>query len=134
MTARVTEIHTYPVKGEPGTDLEVSLVDPEGLAGDRRKKSPLHVVAQADADAVRANIVVDIDPDDLAAHVGRRLAVGTVLIAVTGAAGNCPGVYAEVVHAGSIHVGDVVAAADNSAVSGSRSPSRTPVDGRDRQG
>lgn len=115
MTARVTEIHTYPVKGEPGTDLEVSLVGPEGLAGDRRKKSPLHLVAQADAGAVRANIVVDVDRDDLTARVGRRLTVGTVLIAVTGAAGNCPGVYAEVVRAGSLHVGDVVAAADSGA-------------------
>lgn len=112
MTARVTEIHTYPVKGEPGTDLDECRVEPEGLAGDRRKKAALHLVAKAAAPTTRANLVLDLDDADLAALIGRQVRVGEVVVGVKSAAGSCPGVYAEVVASGAVHLGDVVVAVD----------------------
>ena len=108
MTARVMQIHTYPVKGEPGTDLDQCVVEPAGMAGDRRKKAALHLVATADAAVTRANLVIDTTVELLRATVGTRLAVGEVVLSVTGAAGSCPGVYAEVVTVGEVHLGDVV--------------------------
>ncbi|CCH75986.1 hypothetical protein BN12_100015 [Nostocoides japonicum T1-X7] len=109
MTTRVTQIHTYPVKGQPGTDLDECVVEAEGMAGDRRKKAALHLVAKSDAATTRANLVVDISADALRSFIGARLRVGDIVVGITGSARNCPGVYAEVVTSGEVHLGDVVA-------------------------
>lgn len=107
---RVTSILIYPEKDEPGQSLDVSFVSEEGLDGDRRKKSPVHLVVVADYvdQHPRANLVVDLDRDELDALVGRRLQIGTVQLDVASAAGTCPGVYASVPVPGDVTVGDVV--------------------------
>ncbi|WP_200961906.1 hypothetical protein [Phycicoccus sp. Soil803] len=109
--AEVTELHVYPVSGEPGRDLEEAAVDSEGLAGDRRKKAAVHVVAAADvAPDTRANLVVSLTPVELEAAIGGLLVTGGVELEVTGTARNCPGVYAAVRHPGVVRVGDEVTA------------------------
>ena len=107
--AEVTALHVYPVSGEPGRDLEEAAVDSEGLAGDRRKKAAVHVVAAADvAPDTRANLVVSLTPVELEAAIGGLLVTGGVELEITGTARNCPGVYAAVRHPGIVRVGDEV--------------------------
>jgi uncharacterized protein YcbX len=107
--AAVTEIHVFPVKGAPGEDLAEAVVGPEGLVGDRRKKAAVQVVAAQDLRPdTRANLVVSLGSDQLAAVIGSVLRVGEVQLDVTSAARNCPGVYAAVRRPGTVQVGDVV--------------------------
>ncbi len=107
--AVVRGLHVYPVKGEPGRDLEAVLVDDDGLAGDRRKKAPVHVIAADEfRDDTRANLVVTLDSAALTAAVGAVLRVGEVELGITGSAGGCPGVYAVVRRGGTVHLGDHV--------------------------
>ena len=109
--AEVTELHVYPVSGQPGRDLEEAAVDPAGLAGDRRKKAAVHVVAAADvAPDTRANLVVSLTPVELAGAIGGVLVAGAVELDVTGTARDCPGVYAAVRQPGIVRVGDEVTA------------------------
>lgn len=108
--ARVTEIHIYPVHGEPGRTLSQAHVEPEGLEDDRRKKAAVHVVAAEDARPdTRANLVVGLASQELAAAVGSVLRVGEVELDVTAQPRNCPGVYAEVLRPGTVRLGDPVA-------------------------
>ena len=60
--ARVSSILIYPDRDQPGQTLGTSYVSPEGLDGDRRKKSPVHLVAVENYIDFhpRANLVVDI--------------------------------------------------------------------------
>ena len=104
----VMALWIYPTKDEPGVSLPTVEVESGGLAGDRRKKSALHLVAAADAAelAPRANLVLDATADQLAGLVGRRMLLGTSEIQITGRPSNCPGVYAAVVRPGTISVGD----------------------------
>ena len=108
--ARVSSILIYPDRDQPGQTLSTSYVSPEGLDGDRRKKSPVHLVAVENYIDFhpRANLVVDIAGDALHDLVGRRLRIGSVELAVTALAGDCPGVYAEVPVPGDVSVGDEV--------------------------
>ena len=104
---QVAEIHIYPVKGEPGTDLDEVLVEPDGLAGDRRKKAAVSVVAQEEATfTTRANFILTLPAADLLAAIGGTLSVGEVELDVTGPARDCPGVYAAVRRPGRVRVGD----------------------------
>jgi uncharacterized protein YcbX len=113
MSAQVNEIHIFPVHGEAGQDLRDTRVESEGLAGDRRKKAAVQVVAAEDVRPdTRANLVVSLDSADLAASIGKVLRVGEVELEVTGAPRNCPGVYAAVRRPGALHVGDGVAVVD----------------------
>jgi uncharacterized protein YcbX len=105
-TAHVTEIHTYPVKGEPGTNLPEVDVDEGGLAGDRRKKAPVHLVSRDQSEGVRANFVVDLTPEDLRALAGSIVSLGGAQLGIVGPAGTCAGVYADVQAAGHVRVGD----------------------------
>lgn len=108
-TARVQGLHVYPVKGEPGRELDDVLVGDEGLEGDRRKKAPVQVIAAQDVrDDTRANVVVTLPSEVLAATVGSSLRLGEVELDVTGPAGGCPGVYAAVRRGGTVHLGDTV--------------------------
>ena len=114
MSAQVNEIHIFPVHGEAGQDLRDTRVEPEGLAGDRRKKAAVQVVAAEDVRPdTRANLVVSLDSSDLAASIGKVLRVGDVELEVTGAPSNCPGVYAAVRRAGAVRVGDGVEVLDH---------------------
>lgn len=108
--ADVSSIHIYPESGEPGQELDGVSVSAEGLDGDRRKGAPVHLVSAAAyvAEHPRANLVLDLDTDELAALVGRRLRIGSVELEVTGPARNCPGVYAAVPVPGDLAVGDEV--------------------------
>jgi uncharacterized protein YcbX len=107
--ALVTEIHIYPVKGEPGEELSVAEVGPEGLAGDRRKRAPVQVMAAHDVTPeTRANLVVSLTPDELSATIGGVLRVGEVELEVTSVPTGCPGVYAAVRTPGTVSVGDPV--------------------------
>jgi uncharacterized protein YcbX len=107
----VTSIRIFPVSGEPGRSLHTVEVGPDGLAGDRRKKAPVHVVSGAEpgAESVRANLVVELAPEELEAAVGRVLSVGSVRLRVTAIPSGCPGVYATVETPGVVSVGDLVA-------------------------
>lgn len=109
--ALVTEIHIYPVKGEPGQDLPVAEVAREGLVGDRRKRMPVHLVAAEDVtEETRANLVLSMPPGDLAGAVGTVLRMGTVELEVGSVPRGCPGVYATVRTPGRVSVGDPVEA------------------------
>jgi uncharacterized protein YcbX len=107
--AEVTQIHIYPVHGEPGEDLAESPVGSEGLAGDRRKKAAVQVVAAEDVrDDTRANLVVSMPSSQLAGSVGGVLRLGEVELDVTGSPSSCPGVYAAVRRPGTVRLGDAV--------------------------
>ena len=108
MSSVVRQIHVYPVHDKPGRDLVSVQVGEAGLEGDRPKKAPVMVLSADDTSGARANLVVDLAPDALAATVGKVLVVGTVELAVTGPAGTCPGVYAEVRRPGTVRLGDEV--------------------------
>jgi uncharacterized protein YcbX len=108
MTSAVRQIRVYPVHGEAGHDLEFVQVGESGLRGDRPKKAAVMVLSADDTSGARANLVVDLGADDLAASVGHVLVVGTVELDVTGPAGTCPGVYAAVRRPGAVRVGDPV--------------------------
>ena len=108
--ADVSSIFIYPAKDEPGQELDSVGISEGGLDGDRRKKSPVHLVTAADyvAEHPRANLVLDIETEDLNALVGHRLRIGSVELEVTSRAGNCPGVYAVVPVPGELAVEDEV--------------------------
>ena len=112
MSARLTAIQTFPVKGEPGVLHDTCGVSEAGLDGDRPKKAPVSLVSTDETDRTRANLVVDLRGEDLLALIGSRVRVGTVVLAVTRPAGSCPGTYAEVQEAGSVTVGDEVTVLD----------------------
>lgn len=97
MTVLALRIH--PVKDAPSVELEFADVDAAGLRGDRRKKSPVHLVG-ADGAEARANIVLDVPSAGLTDLVGRTLTFGQLVLGVTRTAGNCAGVYADVLHPG----------------------------------
>ena len=104
----VMALWIYPTKDEPGVSLTTVEVELEGLAGDRRKKSALHLVCAADAAelAPRANLVLDATADQLEELVGHRMTLGNSQIEITGKPSNCPGVYAAVVRPGAVNIGD----------------------------
>ena len=104
----VVALWIYPTKDEPGVSLSTVEVEPDGLAGDRRKKAALHLVCAADAaDLVwRANIVLDATVDQVESLVDQRMMLGTSEIEITSKPSNCPGVYASVVRPGTINIGD----------------------------
>jgi uncharacterized protein YcbX len=107
--ALVASIHVYPVKGEAGQELSVADVESEGLAGDRRKRAPVQLVAAEDVDEdTRANFVVTMTRDALQAAVGSALRLGVVELEVTAVPEGCPGVYASVRTPGKVSVGDPV--------------------------
>lgn len=105
-TPTVSEIHTYPVKGEPGTDLAEVNLEQAGLAGDRRKKAPVHLVSGEQAEGVRANFVVEVSPEELRALAGTVVNLGDARLGIVGPAGGCAGVYADVETPGLVRVGD----------------------------
>lgn len=72
----------------------------------------MHLVAAEEAAGVRANLVVDLTARDLAASVGRVLAVGEVVLEIGATSGTCPGVYADVRIPGTVRVGDPVTVTD----------------------
>ena len=104
----VIALWIYPTKDEPGISLPTAQLQPEGLAGDRRKKSALLVVCAADAAELepRANLVVDSTADQLNGLIGKQMVVGTAHIEITRKPTSCPGVYASVLHPGTVGVGD----------------------------
>ncbi len=110
--ARVVAIHTYPVKGERGTDLPECLIEPEGLAGDRRKKAPVHVVSHVDEPTTRANLVLDVAAGEVVELIGGAYRIGGAVLGLGGTAGSCAGAYADVIEAGTVRVGDTVEPVD----------------------
>jgi len=104
----VMALWIYPTKDQPGISLPTVEVEVEGLAGDRRKKSPLHLVSATDAAelAPRANLVLDATAEQLAELVGHQMRLGNSQIEITGKPSNCPGVYASVVEPGAVNIGD----------------------------
>ena len=107
--ALVASIHIYPVKGEAGQELSVADIGSEGLAGDRRKRAPVQLVAAEEVDEdTRANLTVTMTGEALRQAVGSVLRVGRVELEVTAVPGGCPGVYASVRTPGQVSVGDPV--------------------------
>jgi hypothetical protein len=107
-SGEVTQILVYPTKGEPGLELREVEVMSDGLEGDRRKRAPVHLVADEESRDVRANFVVSLTGDQLRDLVGKTVTLGGAELGILGAAGSCAGVYAEVRQPGAVHVGDVV--------------------------
>lgn len=110
--ATVLQIRTFPVAGEPGERHEVCAVTADGLEGDRRKKAPVHLVGAADASR-RANLVLDLTPEQVRAAIGRRLRVGSVVLGLGDVSGGCPGAYGDVLEPGTVRVGDPVEVLDD---------------------
>ena len=104
-TARLTAIRIHPVKDEPGQALQRVGVGPEGLDGDRRKKAPVHLVGE-DEGQTRANLILDVPSAALADWVGGVVTIGDVRLGIARTAGNCAGVYADVLTPGELAVGD----------------------------
>ncbi|WP_313566402.1 hypothetical protein [Mobilicoccus sp.] len=106
----VLSLAVYPEKDAPGRSLSHARIEAEGLEGDRRKKRPVHVVGRENnPDVARANIVLDVADEDLQELVGEQVHIGTAVLLVTELPKHCPGVYAEVVRAGTVEVGDRLA-------------------------
>ncbi len=109
MKARVTSIHTYPVKDEPGTDLAECLVEDGGLAGDRRKKAPVYLVAtEQQVRTTRANFVLDTTAAEITAAIGSAVKIGDAVLGLGSTTGTCSGSYADVLRPGVVRVGDLV--------------------------
>ena len=109
MKARVTAIHTYPVKDEPGTDLAECLVGEDGLAGDRRKKAPVYLVATEQQTATtKANFVLDTTAAEITAAIGSAVRIGDAVLGLGSTTGSCTGSYADVLRPGVVRVGDTV--------------------------
>ncbi len=106
---RVRELAIYPVKGEPGASLETVQVELDGLAGDRRKKQPVHIVGSGETpETTRANVFVDAEADEVLTLLGQTVRIGTASLLVTQLPSGCVGVYATVAHEGLVRVGDVL--------------------------
>jgi uncharacterized protein YcbX len=109
----VRELRIYPVKGEPAVELDSVSISPEGLAGDRRKGAPVHLVSaqaieRAGQDAPRANLLLDLPDDDERDWIGQDIQIGSARMTVVRAPRHCLGVYAEVVSPGRVNLGDSV--------------------------
>ena len=108
--ARVSSILIYPDRDQPGQTLETTYVSPAGLDGDRRKKSPVHLVAVGDFIDLhpRANLVVDVGSEELHGLVGRRLRIGSVELEVPPSPATAPGCMRRCRSRGTLSVGDEV--------------------------
>ncbi len=118
--AVVASIFIYPEKDQPGQELDSVGVSEAGLDGDRRKKSPVHLVTATEfvTSHPRANLVLDMADEALADLVGRRLRIGDVELEVTSLAGDCPGVYAVVPVPGEVSVDDLVTVETHESAAG----------------
>lgn len=107
--SHVRVIATYPVKDAPGLEHASIEVEPEGLAGDRRKKRPVHLVgAEISPETTRANFFLTVPETDLAAMVGRRVLLGAAVLDLTEVPSACPGVYATVTQSGGVDLGSTL--------------------------
>lgn len=102
------QIRIHPVKDEPGVELSRVGIESDGLAGDRRKKAAIHLVGLADAGLTRSNLVLDTEASELTAWIGQIVRIGQVRLGIVSTSGRCAGVYADVLTAGEIAVGDPV--------------------------
>ena len=99
----VRSIATYPVKDEPGVFHERIEIEPEGLAGDRRKKRPVHLVgAEITPEHTRANFFLTLPEAELQAMIDTRVLLGDAVLHISEVPTACPGVYALVVQTGSV--------------------------------
>lgn len=118
-TATVRDLAIYPVKDEPGQRLTVARIEAEGLAGDRRKKRPVHLVgAKETPETTRANVFLDIDDDAVGALLDHTVRLGGADLLITERPTGCPGVYAVVAAPGPIAVGDRLTITHGSASEG----------------
>lgn len=103
----VRDLAIYPVKDEPGQRLTDAQIEPEGLAGDRRKKRPVHLVGAGETpQTTRANVFLDVSDDEVGALLRRTVRLGDAELLITERPSGCPGVYAVVVTPGRVAVGD----------------------------
>lgn len=113
----VRDLAIYPVKNEPGQRLDDAQIEAEGLAGDRRKKRPVHLVGAAETPrTTRANVFLDSSDDQVGALLGQTVRLGYAELLITERPTGCPGVYAVVTQPGRVAVGDrLTIAADHEA-------------------
>jgi hypothetical protein len=111
MSGTVRALRVYPVHGEAAVESDSVGVGSEGLDGDRRKGSPVHLVSLQAVGAEpmpRANLILDLAEGDERDWIGRDVAIGGAVLHVSRAPKHCLGVYAEVVQPGRINLGDAV--------------------------
>lgn len=89
--------------------LDVADARTEGLAGDRRKKSPVHIVGEGQTpETTRANVFVDVPEETLRAMLGASVHLGEAVLSIDRLPSGCPGVYASVAIPGRIATGDLL--------------------------
>lgn len=108
MRARVTSLFIYPDSDSPAQELEQVEVTSTGPEGNRSKKHAVHLVAVDEYVAThpKANIVIDVEPEQLEALVGKAIRLGGCTLTVTQKPAQCAGVYAEVLDPGEVAVDD----------------------------
>lgn len=108
MDATVTSLYIYPDSDSPGQELESVEITATGPEGNRSKKHAVHLVSAEDFVETRpkANVVLDVEPEVLAALVGSVVRLGACTLRVTRTPSSCAGVYADVVKPGEVGVND----------------------------
>lgn len=108
MRARVSSIYIYPDSESLGQQLERVDVTATGPEGNRSKKHAVHLVAVDEYVAThpKANIVIDVEPRELEALVGKAVRLGDCTLTVTQKPAQCAGVYAEVLEPGEVAIDD----------------------------
>ncbi|GAB94790.1 hypothetical protein BJY21_000070 [Kineosphaera limosa] len=103
----VVTVAIYPTKGEAGQTLDAADIEAQGLAGDRRKKRPVHLVGAGETpETTRANLFLDLTDDQLGALLEHTVRVGDAALFISERPTGCPGVYAVVAESGRVAVGD----------------------------
>ena len=116
MDATVSSLYIYPDSDSPAQELDSVQFTETGPEGNRAKKHAVHLIAADDYIEThpKANVVLDIDGDTLAALVGKLVRLGEATIRVTRRPAECLGVYAEVIEPGEVSLDDKLLVAEES--------------------
>lgn len=114
MDATVSDLFIYSDSDSPGQHLDSVEMTSTGPEGNRAKKHAVHLISASDYVEThpKANVILDIEADDLHELVGQDVRIGAATLRVTRRPSDCLGVYAEVVQPGLVGTGDRFLVAD----------------------